>query len=248
MVSSYHLACPDCGAWNSLSRGTTGRTDVLPAALPDIASFPVPRRSTNIAVLDRLLGGGLVQGSSLLLVGPPGAGKSTLVLQLLNAMNVASLYATGEESLQQLKMRADRLQIGPKHLFLCFEMNVQRIIPHVSALGAQALVIDSIQTMYSETSSALPGSPTQLKKCVYLLRKVAQEQNVILIIIGQVTKQKTAAGPRTIEHAVDVVLMLDVDEHHRRTLRAAKNRFGSTSEGCSLSMRTSGLAFDGALD
>ena len=245
-VPAYRLSCPDCGSWNSLSRGSTAGAQALPVALPDIASVRVPRRSTNVAALDRLLGGGIVQGSSLLLIGPPGAGKSTLVLQMLRSMGVAALYATGEESVQLLKMRADRLRIRSKHLFLLFETNVQRIIPQVDATGAQAIVIDSIQTMYSEMSDALPGSPTQLRKCVYLLRRLAQEKNVVLIIVGQVTKEKTAAGPRTIEHAVDVVLMLEADagHRHRRTLCAAKNRFGSTTPGCSLSMRKSGLVFD----
>jgi len=216
-----------------------------PIALPKINSFIIPRTKTKIEQLDTLLGDGFVPGSSILLIGPPGAGKSTLVMQVLKKMNIASLYVTGEESVQQLKLRADRLKINSKNVYLLFETNVNKIVNHLNEISAQVLVVDSIQTMYTDVSDALPGSSTQIRKCTYILRRLAQQKNLVLMIVGQVTKDKKAAGPRLLEHAVDVVLYIEVEEDkpHHRILFSTKNRFGSTIPRCKLYMRKNGLVF-----
>lgn len=242
----FQLCCPDCGDWNSLSRARDPRHDTHPLALREIAPCAAPRAATNVGAFDRLLGGGAVRGSSILLIGPPGAGKSTLALQILKKMKLASLYVSGEESVQQLKLRAERLRIRSRRLYLLFEARVERIVPQVSATGADVLVIDSLQTMYSERSGGLPGSAAQLRSCVSLLCRLAQERNAVLFIIGQVTKENRTAGPRSIEHAVDVVLAMEQDPagRNRRFIAAVKNRFGPAASRCGLSMRTSGLAFD----
>lgn len=166
-------------------------------------------------------------------------------MQLLKKMNIASLYVTGEESLQQLKLRANRLGINSKHIFLLFEMNVNKIAAHIQETASKVVVIDSIQTMYTDLSDTLPGSSTQIRKCSYILRRLAQQKSFVLIIIGQVTKDKKAAGPKLLEHAVDVVLYLEseADNRHQRVLFASKNRFGSTGPQCILFMKKTGLAF-----
>ncbi len=169
-----------------------------------------------------MLGGGFVPGSSVLLVGPPGVGKSTFVIQILEKMDVPSLYVTGEESVDQVKLRANRLKIHSKDIYLLFETNVNKIVSHIDDIETHILVVDSIQTTYTDTSDTLPGSSTQIRKCTYILRRAAQKKNFILVLIGQVTKDKTAAGPKLLEHAVDVVLHLEVPDeksNNRTSLR-----------------------------
>lgn len=241
----FHLSCPDCGLWNTLREDVRRSSMTTPVALPDIESLLVSRRKTAIAGFDDLLGDGFVSGSTLLLVGPPGAGKSTLVMQVLRAMDLPSLYVTGEESVRQLKLRADRLGIHTRRMYLLFETNVNRIAACVSETSAEALVVDSIQTVYTDRSDALPGSPAQIRKCTYILRRLAQERDLILMIVGQMTKDKKAAGPRLLEHAADVVLSIEVrqDDSRRRVLSALKNRFGSTLPRCTMEMRSEGLVF-----
>jgi DNA repair protein RadA/Sms len=194
---------------------------------------------------DDLLGGGFVPGSSLLLIGPPGAGKSTLLMQLLESAHVSALYVTGEESVQQLKLRADRLNINSRKISLLFETDVQRVISQIEQTVLKILVIDSIQTIYTGTSDTLPGSATQIRKCAYVLRRAAQQHGIILLIVGQVTKEKRAAGPKLLEHAVDVVMSLDVDEKRPsyRVLCGSKNRFGSTTLRAVLRMTERGVEF-----
>jgi DNA repair protein RadA/Sms len=243
----FHLSCPDCGAWNSFQNQAMGDSpdDSIPIALPNMVLPPVPRTKTRIAQVDTLLGGGFVASSSVLLTGAPGAGKSTLVLQLLRKMNVPSLYVSGEESLGQLKLRADRLKINSPKIFLLFETNVARVLRHADASRPEVLVVDSIQTVYSDVSDSIPGGPAQIRKCSYLLRRAAHQKGFILILVGQVTKGAKAAGPKLLEHAVDVVLTLEAEEGSgpKRELTASKNRFGSTQPRCRLTMGEAGLEF-----
>jgi DNA repair protein RadA/Sms len=242
---AFRLCCPDCGAWNSIesqaNRVSAG--DSRPVALDEIGPIEWPRRMSNILQLDALLGNGFVPGSSLLLTGTPGAGKSTLVMQILAAMKVSSLYASGEESVQQLKIRANRLKISSPRILLLFETQVRKILAHTEICRPEILVIDSIQTVYTDSSDSAPGGPSQIRKCSYELRRAAQQQGFVLILVGQVTKGGRAAGPKLLEHAVDVVLTLEAEEGRRRCLSASKNRFGSTGERCTLLMEEEGLVF-----
>lgn len=245
--SSFHLSCPDCGRWNSMSGQTQhlSATDARPIPLPKIRSSSVKRIKTKVKEIDNVLGGGFVPGSSILLVGQPGIGKSTFVIQMLSLLNTPSLYVTGEESVDQLKLRANRLKIHSKDIYLLFETNINKIVKHAETIDIQTLVVDSIQTVYTDTSDTLPGSSTQIRKCAYVLRRSAQKKNYILLLIGQVTKDKTAAGPKLLEHAVDCVLHLEVQDEKsdNRILFASKNRFGSTIPKCMLSMGSKGLEF-----
>jgi DNA repair protein RadA/Sms len=191
---------------------------------------------THVDEFDTLLGGGFVVGSSLLLTGPPGAGKSTLLLQLLQSSGESSLYVSGEESVQQLKLRADRLHINSRAIAVMFESNVNIVISHVREAPPGLLVIDSIQTAYTDLSDSLPGTTAQIRKCTYLLRRLAQEKEMVLLVVGQVTKGMQAAGPKMLEHAVDSVLSIGMSDESPavRCLSVAKNRFGPA--GCSLSL------------
>jgi DNA repair protein RadA/Sms len=208
MHNTFHLSCPDCGRWNSFSSQSQhlSETDARPISLPKIRSSSVKRIKTNMKEVDKVLGGGFVPGSSVLLVGPPGVGKSTFVIQILSKRWMFHLlYVTGEESVDQVKLRANRLKIHSKDIYLLFETNVNKVVSHIEDIETHILVVDSIQTTYTDASDTLPGSSTQIRKCTYILRRAAQKKNFILVLIGQVTKDKTAAGPKLLEHAVDVV-------------------------------------------
>jgi DNA repair protein RadA/Sms len=247
VFSTFHLVCPDCGRWNSLSNQSQHLTDTdsRPISLPKIKSSGIKRTKTKVKEVDKVLGGGFVPGSSVLLVGPPGVGKSTFVIQILEKMNIPSLYVTGEESVTQMKHRANRMKIHSKDIYLLFEINVNKIVAHAEETETQILVVDSIQTTYTDKSDTLPGSSTQIRKCTYILRRSAQKKNFILVLIGQVTKDRSAAGPKLLEHAVDVVLHLEVpdEKSSNRLLFAKKNRYGSTLPKCFLSMGKTGLEF-----
>jgi DNA repair protein RadA/Sms len=252
--------CPHCGEWNTAveeaadaSTPSAGRAygsgrGSEPTRLKDIETAGEERHRSGIGELDRVLGGGLVPGSLVLIGGDPGIGKSTLALQLALALGGAGrgvLYVSGEESPRQAKMRAERIALrgGPEHLWLHSEIDLDAIVAEVDRLHPAFLVIDSIQTLHTPAVNAAPGSVTQVRECGLRLLRLAKERNLPVLLIGHVTKDGSVAGPRTLEHMVDVVLYLEGDAHHEyRILSAAKNRFGSTNEIGVFEMRGDGLA------
>lgn len=196
--------------------------------------------------LDRVLGGGIVQGSLVLVGGDPGIGKSTLLLQVCRNLSDAGkkvLYISGEESLQQIRLRAERMGSFTEHLLILCETDLQAIRETITRLQPQVVVIDSIQTMYNENVSSAPGSVSQVRESTGVLMQIAKTQNVTIFIVGHVTKEGVVAGPRVLEHMVDTVLYFEGDRYASyRVLRGVKNRFGSTNEIGVFEMRTSGLA------
>ena len=248
--------CPGCEAWNSLveerqepvaesSRYALKRAAVVEAQ-PITAVEPraEERRHSGIGELDRVLGGGVVPGSVILIGGDPGIGKSTLVLQALAALarTGTALYVSGEESPQQIKMRADRLGIEASQLLVLAETSVEAILAQTRQIGPLALAIDSIQTMYTEHLGSAPGSIGQVRDSAAQLVLLSKSANIATFLIGHVTKEGAFAGPRVLEHMVDTVLYFEGDRGHPfRILRAVKNRFGSTNEIGVFSMREDGL-------
>jgi len=246
--------CPDCGSWNSLveeiaradSRSSAGDSSPgpRPVRLADVMTSSEVRCSTEIRELDRVLGGGVVPGSFVLLGGDPGIGKSTLLLAALDrlARQVPTLYVSGEESLTQTKMRADRLQLGSSHLHLLAETDAEKVLAAAQALKPSAMAIDSIQTMYLPDLGSAPGSIAQVREVAGRLMAFAKQSGVPTFLIGHVTKEGAIAGPRVLEHIVDTVLYFEGDRGHPfRILRAHKNRFGSTNEIGVFEMKGSGL-------
>ncbi len=249
--------CPSCGGWGTLVEETslsaasdkrpawgasTGQSKPVP--LSEVTSTHEARRSTSIAELDRVLGGGVVQGSLVLLGGDPGIGKSTLVLMALSHLSVdrPSLYVSGEESLHQTKMRAERLGINTPQLHLFAETDLEKVLSAAEKLAPGALVIDSIQTMYLPELGSAPGSVSQVRECSGRLMAYAKKTGVPTFIVGHVTKEGSIAGPRVLEHMVDTVLYFEGERGHPfRLLRAHKNRFGSTNEIGVFEMKGSGL-------
>jgi DNA repair protein RadA/Sms len=253
--------CPACGAWDALVEEAVGPApemtsgDLLgapeksetSAAIPlrDVDASAAPRLATGLSELERVLGGGLVPGSVVLLGGEPGIGKSTLALQL--AAHVAAegrpvLYVTGEESLEQLRLRAERLGALPRDLLALSEMRVEALADPWRSLRPALLVVDSIQTMRTERVESAPGSVAQVRESAALLAATAKAQGTALVLVGHVTKEGTLAGPRVLEHLVDAVLAFEGDRGHAfRMLRASKNRFGSTQELGVFRMEESGL-------
>lgn len=215
-----------------------------PARLGD-ASEPVPpRRLTGVDELDRVLGGGLVPGSLVLLGGEPGIGKSTLVLQALAHMSRAAevLLVTGEESVAQVRTRAQRLDVDPARVGVLAETRLERVVAAIEAHAPAVCAIDSMQTLLCDDVDAAPGSVSQVRAAATELLRVAKERDVAIILVGQVTKDGGLAGPRLLEHLVDCVLMFEGEEMRaHRVLRAVKNRFGSTNETGVFEMRTAGL-------
>ena len=252
--------CPHCGEWNTAVEGTATRASApssrrafgapgtAPTRLVDIEAVGDERHRSGIGELDRVLGGGLVPGSLVLIGGDPGIGKSTLALQLAAALGGPGrgvLYVSGEESPRQAKMRAERLALrgGADHLWIHPEIDLDAILAEVDRVKPALLVIDSIQTLYLSEINAAPGSVTQVRECGLRLLRLAKDRSLPVILIGHVTKDGAVAGPRTLEHMVDVVLYLEGDSHHEyRILSAAKNRFGSTNEIGVFEMRGDGLA------
>lgn len=249
--------CPDCDQWNTfyeeLQKETSKRSQFEfdagarqgPIALPTITTAQDDRIPTGIGELDRVLGGGLVQGAVILIGGDPGIGKSTLVLQALTSLacsGIHALYVSGEESLRQLRMRAERLGSLPENLFILAETSLETIIEHIREFKPKILVIDSVQTIYTGELESAPGSVSQLRETSARLISLAKQSETATFLVGHVTKEGAIAGPRVLEHMVDTVLYFEGDRGHSyRILRAVKNRFGSTDEIGVFEMGSSGL-------
>lgn len=254
--------CPDCGTWNSLveervepaqadregrwvAGGGRGAGVWDPKPISEIVPASESRLKTGSSELDRVLGGGVVAGSVVLIGGDPGIGKSTLLLQALNQLGSGRgkvLYVSGEESPAQIKIRADRLHITSDFLYILAETSFETIIRHAQEVAPVAIVIDSIQTVYTDHLSSAPGSVTQIREVASQLMFYAKRSDVAVFIVGHVTKEGAIAGPRVLEHIVDTVLYFEGDKGHSyRVLRAVKNRFGSTHELGVFEMKGSGL-------
>ena len=249
--------CPSCGSWSTLVEEPAGggapAEDLLESArsgaaavrLAEVRGEEAPRFASGIAELDRVLGGGLVPGAVLLLAGEPGVGKSTLALQLaaeVRGTGRSVLYVCGEESPEQVRLRAERLPGDPGDVLVLAETRVEAIGAAWREAKPSLVVIDSVQTVRTERVESAPGSVAQVRECAALLSAAAKSSGAALVLVGHVTKEGAIAGPRVLEHLVDVVLTFEGDRTHAvRTLRAAKNRFGSTQEVGVFSMTGSGL-------
>lgn len=246
--------CPVCGEWGTYEessvapaagnkRGISPRGSAQPQRIQDITATEEMRIDMQSAELNRVLGGGLVPGSLVLLGGEPGIGKSTLALQVLMRMGERrTLYASGEESAKQLKLRAERLAGNPENLYIMAETSLERILDSVTDLQPDLVVIDSIQTIGTEAIEASIGSLSQVRECAARILQYAKEKNVPFIIVGHINKEGSLAGPKVLEHIVDTVLQFEGDQHYiYRILRAQKNRFGSTSELGIFQMQQDGL-------
>src|SRR5262250_1081811 len=252
--------CPECGGWNTFAEEL--QAPPRPARQQGVASAPLPlplteiarsseeRLLTGIGELDRVLGGGLVRGSLVLIGGDPGIGKSTLLLQAAAGLSRGRtteqhpvLYVSGEESASQLRMRGDRLGVHSQHVYILTETSMELIREQVTRLQPRVLVIDSIQTVFTADLASAPGSVSQVRASAAHLMALAKTLDVPILIIGHVTKEGTIAGPRVLEHMVDTVLYFEGERHHAyRVLRATKNRFGSTNEIGVFAMSGRGLA------
>ena len=243
--------CPVCGEWgtyeeevsvDSTKKGVVTRGS-MPQRIQDVQAQEEMRIDMQSSELNRVLGGGLVPGSLVLLGGEPGIGKSTLALQVLMKMGgKRTLYASGEESAKQLKLRAERLAGSPDNLYIMAETSLERILDSVTELQPEVVVVDSIQTIGTETIEASIGSLSQVRECAARILQYAKEKNVPFIIVGHINKEGSLAGPKVLEHIVDTVLQFEGDQHYvYRILRAQKNRFGSTSELGIFEMQQDGL-------
>ncbi len=237
--------CPGCRSWSTfveepvkksaaVKMQTGGIISAKPSRIQDVSAEEEPRFSTGFAEMDRVLGGGLVQGSLVLVGGDPGIGKSTLLLQacrMISAQGRKVLYISGEESARQIKMRADRIGQFTGDMKLLAETNLDLIESTIEECGPDVVVIDSIQTMYREDVSSAPGSVSQVRESTNALLKIAKGKNITMFLVGHVTKEGMVAGPRVLEHMVDTVLYFEGDKSAMyRMLRAVKNRFGATNE------------------
>jgi len=248
--------CPGCKEWNTfveevVDKSTTttkvkkALEDIKPMPLSAISTANEERISTSMKELDRVLGGGIVKGSLVLVGGDPGIGKSTLLLQVcrhLSDKNLEVLYVSGEESLQQIKIRAERIGRFTDTLELLCETNLEIIKEVITRKKPKVVIIDSIQTMFSETVASAPGSVSQVREATAVFMQIAKGMGISIFIVGHVTKEGVVAGPRVLEHMVDTVLYFEGDRHESyRILRGVKNRFGSTNEIGVFEMRSVGL-------
>jgi DNA repair protein RadA/Sms len=244
--------CPGCGQWNTLIEEIQTRSDksgpsreIAAVPLSDISGSDTYRFSSGLGELDRVLGGGVVPGSLVLLGGDPGIGKSTLLLQVADKIAYTGkkvLYLSGEESLRQIRLRATRLQIDSKNIFLLNEPNIDLLGDYIKEINPDFVIIDSIQTVYSQHISSIPGSVSQLRECTASIMNLAKKSDKAFFLVGHVTKDGVLAGPRVLEHMVDVVIYFEGDKNFAfRLLRGVKNRFGSTDEIGLLEMSGQGL-------
>lgn len=251
--------CPSCGEWNTIEeeiilretapeersrlwKGPGGGREPQPVLLPDVKTGTTHRLVTPDGELNRVLGSGIVSGSLVLLGGQPGIGKSTLLLQLALRVKAKILYVSGEESEEQIKMRADRLGNLQSDCYLLTETNTSKILTHAQNLTPDLLIIDSIQTLSSPHIDSTPGSISQVRECAAELQRFAKETNIPVFLIGHITKDGSIAGPKLLEHIVDAVLQFEGDRNYTyRILRTLKNRFGSTDELGIYEMQSDGL-------
>ncbi|MCH7802259.1 MAG: DNA repair protein RadA [Chloroflexi bacterium] len=254
-TSKWEGRCPSCGEWNTLAEmkistkrpatgGWAGATSVSAMRLSDVSTEATPRMEFSSTEVNRVLGGGIVPGSVVLVAGDPGIGKSTLLLKLASETGegTTALYSTGEESVAQVKMRADRMGIQTDGLYVLAATNVEQVLEQARSLKPSLVIVDSIQTMFDENVASEPGSVGQIRECTRRLLEQAKATNVPVVLSGHVTKGGDIAGPRIMEHMVDVVLYMEGDPVSAwRLLRSVKNRFGSTNEVGVFEMTSAGL-------
>ena len=248
--------CPSCGEWNTfveeiISKESAVKTQIAgyeptkqtPVLITNVETTAESRIDTSSNELNRVLGGGLVNGSLVLIGGEPGIGKSTLVLQVvLNLKGKRTLYVSGEESINQLKMRAERLKFENPDCYIVSETSLEQIFVHVQNVKPDLLIVDSIQTITTESIESSPGSVSQVRECAATLLKFCKTSGVPVLLIGHINKEGSIAGPKVLEHIVDTVLQFEGDQHYMyRILRPIKNRFGSTSELGIFEMQQNGL-------
>ena len=249
--------CPSCGAWNTIEEhiekpaasGVKAKSSPVgqsrkPQRLKDVSADGETRFSTGMGELDRVLGGGAVAGSLVLVSGAPGIGKSTLLLQICTRLCQGRkvLYVSGEESERQLKLRAERLGVAPEELYILSETRLSDVLESVSETKPDILIVDSIQTLYNEENESSPGSVSQVKDCTMSMMQLSKSGGLTVFVVGHINKDGNIAGPKVLEHMVDCVLYFEGDPNSSyRLLRAAKNRFGSTNEIGVFEMREAGL-------
>ncbi len=244
--------CPECDSWNTFTeeiietskhRSSLYKGEIRAKRISEISAFEEARLTTGIGEFDRVLGGGLVPGSVILLVGDPGIGKSTLAMQAGANIKDKILYVTGEESEKQIKLRADRLKVKSDNFFILPETDLSPIAYAIKELEPSLVIIDSIQTMHRSELDNSPGTITQIRECTSSLMEEAKRKHFSIIIVGHVTKEGLVAGPKVLEHIVDTVIQFEGESNHSfRILRAQKNRFGSTNEIGVFEMHEDGLS------